>query len=141
MQQEKQTFKLNSKFQQVGQLSQKEVTPVQVPIRKPIVLLGSLIGVLLSYFNTFIAGQLMLTTVILFGAVMIFRQIGSHSIAKGLPLGMMFGGALALLFFVGLIAYQIITGGSINTEQVITDMGKATWAIIVGWLIKRVFVK
>lgn len=139
MQQEKKNFKLNSNFQQAEELPQEEI--VLAPIRKPIVWLGAVAGAGISYVNTFIDGQLMLMTIILFGAVMIFRQMGSRSLAKGLPIGMMLGGALAVLFFVGLMIYQKGTGGSLNTEAVMTDMVKALWAVAIGYLVKRAFAK
>lgn len=139
MQQEKQNYKLNSNFQQAEELPQEEVE--LSPIRKPIVWLGAVIGAGISYVSTFMEGQLMLMTIILFGAVMIFRQLGSRSLAKGLPLGMMIGGALAIAFFVGLIIYQKATGGGLNTEAVLTDLFKSVWAVLIGFLVKRAFDK
>ena len=137
MQQDKQNYKMNSNFQQADELPQEESVPN--PIRKSIVVLGAVIGAGISYVSTFVEGQFMLMMIILFGAVIVFRQMGSRSLVKGLPFGAMLGGALAVVFFVGLVVYQKATGGGLNTVAVMMDMGKAIGAVLIGFLVKRVF--
>ena len=139
MQQEKQNFKFNSNFKQAEDLPQEEI--IEAPIRKPIVALGAIIGAGISYVSTFVDGQFMLMLIILFGAVIIFRQFGSRSLVKGLPIGMMIGGAASVLFFIGLIIYQSATGGGLNTEAVVMDLIKAAFAVLFGFLVKRAFDK
>lgn len=139
MQQEKQHFKMNSNFQQAEELPQEEL--VLAPIRKPIVWLGAVIGAGISYVSTFVEGQFMLMLIILFGAVIIFRQFGSRSLVKGVPIGMMIGGAASVLFFIGLIMYQSATGGGLNIEAIVMDLIKAAFAVLFGFLVKRAFDK
>jgi len=137
MQQEKQNFKMDSNFKQAEELPREEYVPA--PVRKPIVALGAVIGAGVSYFTIFVEGQFMLMTIILFFGVIVFRQLGSRSLVKGLPFGMMLGGALAVLFFIGLVVYQMAAGGALNTEAVMVDLGKAAFAVLIGFLVKRAF--